>query len=55
MFGSFFKQDHSLSLIISGVLQKDDLNLHVFQNKSWCSPKSDRWFFSNVECQRAFP
>ena len=24
---------------------KDDLNVHIFQNRNWCSPKSDRWFF----------
>ena len=24
---------------------KDDLNVHVFQYKNRCSPKSDRWFF----------
>ena len=27
-------------------MQKDDLNVHVFHYKNWCSPKSDRWFFS---------
>ena len=26
-------------------MQKDDLNVHVFQYKNWCSSKSDRWFF----------
>ena len=26
-------------------MRKDDLNVHVFQYKNWCSPKSDRWFF----------
>ena len=44
VFGSFFKQDHLLSLFISGVMRKDDLNVHVFQYKNWCSPKYDRWF-----------
>ena len=28
---------------------KDDLNVHIFQNRNWCSPKSDYiiyiWFF----------
>ena len=24
---------------------KDDLNVHIFQYKNWCSPKSDWWFF----------
>ena len=37
MFGSFFEQE--------GVMQKDELNVHVFQNKNWCSPKSDWWLF----------
>ena len=27
-------------------MPKDDLNVHVFQNWNWSSPKSDRWFFS---------
>ena len=26
-------------------MPKDDLNVNVFQNKNWCSSKSDRWFF----------
>ena len=26
-------------------MQKGDLNVHVFQNKNWCSPKSDQCFF----------
>ena len=26
-------------------MQKDDLNVHVIQNRNWCSPKSDGWFF----------
>ena len=26
-------------------MRKDDLNVHVFQYKNLCSPKSDRWFF----------
>ena len=29
-------------------MQKDDLNKHVFQNRNWCSPKSDRLFFFEV-------
>ena len=24
---------------------KDDLNVHIFQNRNWCSPKSDQLFF----------
>ena len=24
---------------------KDHLDVHVFQHKNWCNPKSDRWFF----------
>ena len=35
-------------------MRKDDLNVHVFQYKNWCSPKSDRLFFSNFDCQRTF-
>ena len=26
-------------------MRKDDLNVHVFQNRNWFSPKSDWWFF----------
>ena len=26
-------------------MRKDDLNVHVFQYKNLCSPKSDRWIF----------
>ena len=26
-------------------MRKDDLNVHVFQYKNWCNPKSDRWYF----------
>ena len=26
-------------------MRKDDLNVHVFQGRNWCSTKSDRWFF----------
>ena len=26
-------------------MQKDDLNVHVFQYKNWCGLISDRWFF----------
>ena len=26
-------------------MRKDYLNMHVFQYKNWCNPKSDRWFF----------
>ena len=25
--------------------QKDDQNLRTFQNRNWCNPKSNRWFF----------
>ena len=33
-------------------MQKDDQNVHAFQNRNWCSPKSDWWFFfSNFDCQ----
>ena len=24
---------------------KDDLNVHIFQNRNSCSSKSDQWFF----------
>ena len=24
---------------------KDDLNVNPFQDRNWCSTKSDRWFF----------
>ena len=26
-------------------MQKDDLNVHVFQDRNWWNTKSDRWFF----------
>ena len=26
-------------------MRKDDLNVHIFQYKNWCSPKSDDDFF----------
>ena len=39
VFGSFCEQDHLLNL------RKNDLNVHIFQYKNWCSPKSDQWFF----------
>ena len=26
-------------------MQKDDLHVYVFQNRNWCSPKSDSLFF----------
>ena len=35
-------------------MQKYVLNVHIFQNRNWCSPKSDWWFFSNFDCQRNF-
>ena len=30
-------------------MQKDGLNVHVFQNRDWYNPKSDRWFFFYFE------
>ena len=35
------------NIIILKFMQKDDLNVHVFQNRKWCSSKSDGWFFLN--------
>ena len=26
-------------------MRKDDVNVHSFQYKNWCSPKSDRWLW----------
>ena len=26
-------------------MPKDHPNMHVLQNKNWCNPKSDWWFF----------
>ena len=43
--GSFFEKGHLLNLIILGVYAKDDLNVHVFQSRAGCSPKSDWWVF----------
>ena len=45
MPGSFFEQDHLLNLSILGVYAKKWLNVNVFQNRNWCSTKSDRRFF----------
>ena len=33
-------------------MREDDLNVTVFQNRNWCSPKSDWWLFSNFDRQR---
>ena len=29
-------------------MQKHNLNVQIFQNRNWCSPKSDRWFFFTI-------
>ena len=55
VFGSFSEQDHLLNFLFQEFMLKDDLNVHLFQYKNYCSPKSDRWFFSNFGCQRSFP
>ena len=47
----FFKK----YVILCEFMRKNGLNVHVFQNKSWCNPKSDRLFFSNFDWQRTFP
>ena len=34
-------------------MRNNDLHAHVFQNRNpRCSPKSDRRFFSNFDCQK---
>ena len=33
---------------------KDDLNVHLFRNRNWCSPKSDRWFFFSLSLSEDF-
>ena len=45
VFGLFFEQSQLLDIIILGVYQQDNLNLHISQNKNRCSPKSDGWFY----------
>ena len=45
VFDTFFEQDHLLNFFILGVYGKRWPNVHVFQYKSWCIPKSDRWCF----------
>ena len=32
----------------------DDLNVHVFQNRNWYIPKSDRFFFLTLTVGRPF-
>ena len=32
-------------------MRKGNLNVHAFENRNCCSPKSDRCFFSNFDCQ----
>ena len=29
-------------------MQKDDLNVYIFQNKNWCSLKSDWWLSEDL-------
>ena len=50
----FYGQDHLLKLIILGVYAKVDLNVHVFQDRNWCSTKSDRIFFLALVVRRPF-
>ena len=33
-------------------MPKDDLNVHVFQYKNWCSPKSDQWLSEDLSIGR---
>ena len=42
VFGSFFKQNLLLNLVILGIYEKDDVNKHVFQNKTSYSSKPDQ-------------
>ena len=35
-------------------MRKDDLNVLVFQNRNWCSPKYDRFFFLTLTVRRPF-
>ena len=37
-----------LTLRFQEFMWKDNLNVHVFQNRNWCNPKVDQWFFSNL-------
>ena len=43
--GSLFEEDYLLNVIILGVYANRWLNMDVFQNRNWCSPKSDGCFY----------
>ena len=42
VFSSFSKQDHLLTFFCES-MPKGALNVHVFQRRNWCNPKSDRY------------
>ena len=50
-FSSFFEQDHLLTFFCES-MQKGALNVHVFQRRNWCNPKSD-WYLWYVKKQSA--
>ena len=52
VFSLFFEQSDLLNLIILRVMRRDDLNVHVFQNRNWCSPKSDQWLSEDLSIGR---
>ena len=41
VLGWFFEQNYLLYLIILEGYAKDDPDMHILQNKKWCSSKSD--------------
>ena len=44
--GSFFWTRSSIKLYyFRSLCENMTLNKHVFQDRNWCSTKSDRWFF----------
>ena len=36
-------------------MRKDDLNMHVFQNRNYVTQNLIDDYFSHFDCQRAFP
>ena len=53
--GSFFEQNYLLNLIILGVMRKDDLNMHVFQNRTGVAQNLiDKFFFLTLTVRTAF-
>ena len=46
VFGSFFGKGCQLKAsLFYEFVRKDELNVHIFQNRNWYSSKSNQWFF----------